>query len=340
MQPRKPGAPIMLLDTTMLLTLFLAFTASWLLCAGVVHQGWRIGLVQAPNHRSSHSRPTPQGGGIGIVLSVLAVVGISTGGQTPLWFAAALVIAVVGLLDDIFHLPAVLRLLVQSAACLTAIIGIPVLPDGAVYLLILLFAGVWWINLFNFMDGIDGLAGTQAVFMLIAAAALAVMADPGSAADQNWQLMPVTAAATLGFLLWNLPRARLFMGDVGSTFLAFMLFVACLLSVLTGWLSFPIWLILAAVFVTDATVTLLIRMARGKRWTEAHRSHIYQRLAVRWKGHGRVDVIFMTMNGVFLFPLAVLALLLPERAWLIALAAYCPMFMLAFVLQMKVFSND
>lgn len=330
----------MQLDSAFLLTMLLSFAATWLLCAGVVRHGWRIGLLQAPNHRSSHIRPTPQGGGIGIVMSVLAAVGISTGGETPLWFAAALVIAVVGLLDDIFHLPALLRLLVQTAACLTPIIAIPALPDGAVYWLILLIAGVWWINLFNFMDGIDGLAGSQAVFMLLAAAALSVMTEPGSTADSHWQLMPVLAAATLGFLLWNLPRARLFMGDVGSTFLAFMLFVACLLSVQAGWLSFPIWLILAAVFVTDATVTLLIRMARGKRWTEAHRSHIYQRLAVKWKGHGRVDVIFMTMNGVFLFPLALLALMLPEQGWLIAVAAYCPLFMLAFVLQMKVFSND
>ena len=330
----------MQLDFALLLTLLLVFAASWLISAGVVSQGWRIGLVQAPNHRSSHSRPTPQGGGIGIVLSVLGVAWFSGGGQNPLLFAAALAIALVGLLDDIFHLPAAWRLLVQTAACLMAIIAIPVLPDGVVNLFILLIAGVWWINLFNFMDGIDGLAGSQAVFMLLAAAALAVMSQQGLTVDPHWQLLPVTAAATLGFLIWNLPRARLFMGDVGSTFLAFVLFVACLLSVRAGWLSFPIWLILAAVFVTDATVTLLIRIARGKHWIEAHRSHIYQRLAVMWKGHGRVDVIFMTMNGVFLFPLAVLALMLPERAWLIALVAYCPLLTLAFVLQMKVFPND
>jgi len=330
----------MLLDVAMLLTLLLAFAVSWLLCAGVVYMGGGIGLVQAPNHRSSHSHPTPQGGGIGIVLSVLGLAWAFGSGQVLSLLVAALFIAVVGLWDDIFHVPVAMRLLVQTAACLMAIIAIPVLPDGVVNLFILLIAGVWWINLFNFMDGIDGLAGSQAVFMLIAAAALAVMAQPSSTADIYWQLLPVTAAATLGFLIWNLPRARLFMGDVGSTFLAFVLFVACLLSLRAGWLNFPIWLILAAVFVTDATVTLLVRIARGKRWTEAHRSHIYQRLAVMWKGHGRVDVIFMTMNGVFLFPLAVLALLLPDRSWLIALAAYCPMFILAFILQMKVFPND
>jgi Fuc2NAc and GlcNAc transferase len=330
----------MQLDSALLLTLLLAFVASWLVSAGVVSQGWRIGLVQAPNHRSSHSRPTPQGGGIGIVLSVLGGAWPLGDGHYSLLFAAALVIAIVGLWDDIFHVPVAMRLLVQASACLTAIIEIPVLPDGQLFLLILLIAGVWWINLFNFMDGIDGLAGSQAVFMLLAAAALAVMSQQGLTVDPHWQLLPITAAATLGFLIWNLPRARLFMGDVGSTFLAFVLFVACLLSVRAGWLSFPIWLILAAVFVTDATVTLLIRIARGKRWIEAHRSHIYQHLAVMWKGHGRVDVIFMTMNGIFLFPLAVLALMLPERAWLIALVAYCPLLTLAFVLQMKVFPND
>ena len=318
----------------------LAFAISWLLCAGVVHLGWRIGLLQAPNHRSSHSRPTPQGGGIGIVLSLLGVIWISGGAQPSLPFVAALVIAAVGLWDDIFHVPVALRLLVQTAACWVAIMAIPTPPDGLIHLFVLLIAGVWWINLFNFMDGIDGLAGSQATFMLLAAAALVLMAEPDAIADSRWQLLPLSAAATLGFLIWNLPRARVFMGDVGSTFLAFILLVACLLSVRAGWLSFPIWLILAATFVTDATATLLIRMARGKRWTEAHRSHIYQRLAVILKGHGRVDVVFMTINGVFIFPLALLALMLPERAWLIALAAYCPMFILAFVLQMKVFSND
>jgi len=330
----------MRLDTTLLLTLLLAFALSWLVCAAVVKHGWRIGLVQAPNHRSSHSRPTPQGGGIGIVLSVMGVAWAFGDGHYPLLFAAALVIAFIGLWDDIFHVPVALRLLVQTAACLTAMMAIPTLPDGPIYLFVLMIAGVWWINLFNFMDGIDGLAGSQAVFMLLAAAILALMAELGTTTDPHWQLLPVLAAATLGFLMWNLPRARLFMGDVGSTFLAFMLLVACLLSVRAGWLSFPIWLILAAAFVTDATVTLLIRMARGKRWTEAHRSHIYQRLAVMWKGHGRVDIIFMTINGVFLFPLAVLALMLPEWNGLIALAAYFPLFTLGFVLQMKVFSND
>ena len=326
-----PNVPMLLL---------LAFAATWLICAGVVRHGWRIGLVQAPNHRSAHIHPTPQGGGIGIVISVMCVAWVFAGAQFSLLFAAALVIAVVGLWDDIFHAPIGLRLVVQTVSCLTAILVVPVLHEGFVYLLILLIAAVWWINLFNFMDGIDGLAGSQTVFMLLAAAALAVMAEPGSVAERDWQLLPVTAAATLGFLMWNLPRARLFMGDVGSTFLAFMLFIACLLSVRAGWLSFPVWLILAATFVTDATVTLLIRMARGKRWTEAHRSHIYQRLAVLWKGHGRVDVIFMTMNGGFLFPLAWLALTLPDLAWLMALAAYGPMFFLAFLLQLKVFSND
>jgi Fuc2NAc and GlcNAc transferase len=271
---------------------------------------------------------------------LLGIAWVSGDGQTPLLFAAALVIAVVGLWDDIFHLPVVLRLLVQAAACLTAVVVIPVLPDGAVYMLILLIAGVWWINLFNFMDGIDGLAGSQAVFMLLAAAVLAVMAQPGSTMDQHWQLLPLSAAATLGFLMWNLPRARLFMGDVGSTFLAFVLFVACLLSVHEGWLSFPIWLILAAGFVTDATVTLLIRMAHGKRWTDAHRSHIYQHLAVRWNGHGKVDVLFMSINMLFLFPLALFAFRLKDFAWLIAFAAYVPLVLIAFIIQMKAHQHD
>jgi Fuc2NAc and GlcNAc transferase len=341
----------MSLELSLGAVLLLTFALSWFLCAGVVLHGGRIGLLQAPNHRSSHSRPTPQGGGIGIVISVLGVAWVfgSVNEYLPL-FAAALGIAIVGFWDDVRQVPVLLRLLVQTAACLTVMTHVQTLPGHALVtadwpvavfpFLVLLIGSVWWINLFNFMDGIDGLAASQAVFMLLGAAYFVVTAHPALISHDVWRLMTVIVAATLGFLFWNRPCARVFMGDVGSTFLAFMLLTLCFLTVHKGWLSVPVWLILAAGFVTDATVTLLIRMAGGKRWTEAHRSHIYQRLAVRWNGHGWVDVLFMSVNLVFLFPSALLAFWLPELAWLITLAVYVPLLVIAYVLQMKAFRND
>ena len=130
---------------------------------------------------------------------------------------------------------------------------------------LLLLAGVWWINLFNFMDGIDGIAGARAVFMLLGGAVLSAWVNADVMSSPVWMLMLCVVAATVGFLLLNWPPAKIFMGDVGSTWLAFMIFALALLSVQAGWLSYATWLVLAAVFVTDATVTLPRKASTSKR---------------------------------------------------------------------------
>jgi Fuc2NAc and GlcNAc transferase len=190
---------------------------------------------------------------------------------------------------------------------------------------LLLFAGVWWINLFNFMDGIDGIAASQAVFMLVAAAVLGVWFHPGVADVSGWLWMLAVAAATLGFLRFNWPPARIFMGDVGSTYLAFMIFALALLSVREGWLTYPVWLVLGAVFVSDASVTLLRRMLAGERWFEAHRSHAYQRLSRRWGSHRRVTLLSISFNLLLLAPLAWTCLAWPRWAWVCVVLTYTPL---------------
>jgi Fuc2NAc and GlcNAc transferase len=190
---------------------------------------------------------------------------------------------------------------------------------------LLLLAGVWWINLFNFLDGIDGIAGAQAVFMLLGGAVLSAWVNAEVMSSPVWMLMLCIAAATVGFLLLNWPPAKIFMGDVGSTWLAFMVFALALLSVQADWLSYATWLVLAAVFVTDATVTLLTRLLRGERWFEAHRNHAYQKLARRWGGHRPVTLLAVGINVLWLAPLAGACAAWPQWAFGWVLLAYLPL---------------
>lgn len=208
--------------------------------------------------------------------------------------------------------------------------GLAFQVTGWVLFGLLMLAGVWWINLFNFMDGIDGIAGVQAIFMLLAGAVLVLWAEPQAVHSPVWMWMLCVAAATAGFLLLNWPPAKIFMGDVGSTWLAFMVFALALLCVQAGWLSYAAWLVLAAVFVTDATVTLLTRMLRGERWYEAHRSHAYQRLSRRWQGgrkagHRAVTLLVVAVNGLWLAPWAWACVQWPAVSVAFVVAAYLPL---------------
>jgi len=249
----------------------------------------------------------------------------------------AALLAVVGLRDDIQHLRARVRFGVQVAVCAGFLFVLGDLPrfsfsmglefEVAEWVLfgLLLLTGVWWINLFNFMDGIDGIAGVQAVFMLLGGAALSAWANAEVMSSPVWMLMLCVAAATVGFLLLNWPPAKIFMGDGGSTWLAFMVFALALLSVQAGWLNYATWLVLAAVFVTDATVTLLTRLLRGERWYEAHRNHAYQKLSRLWGGHRPVTLLAVGVNVLWLAPLAGACAAWPQWAFGWVLLAYLPL---------------
>jgi Fuc2NAc and GlcNAc transferase len=332
----------------MAIVMVLSALVAWGVAAWVRHRAEALRLVQAPNHRSSHDHPTPNGGGLGIVVAgSLAGVGLGLfSGWTISWFVLGLgaLLAAVGLRDDIQHLPARVRFGVQVAVCAGLLFALGDLPSisfrvglefelgGWVLSGLLLLAGVWWINLFNFIDGLDGIAGAQAVFMLLGGAALAAWANANVISSPVWMLMLCVAAATVGFLLLNWPPAKIFMGDVGSTWLGFMLFALALLSVQADWLSYSTWLVLAAVFVTDATVTLLTRLLRGERWYEAHRNHAYQILARRWGGHRPVTLLAVGINVLWLAPLAGACAACPQWAFGWVLLAYTPLLAGAIVL--------
>ena len=298
-------------------------------------------LLDVPNSRSSHAVTTPRGGGVAFVLSFLgglpvlvwlgllpAVTAIALGG-------AGAAVAIIGFLDDHGHVAVRWRLLVHfgCAAWLLAWFGgMPVggFGDGSAFWaaaasVLAVFALVWLLNLYNFMDGIDGLAASEAICVAGGGAVLyAVTGNEGAVAAPL-----LLAVAVMGFLLWNFPPARIFMGDAGSSFLGIVLGGLALQAAWHGFTLFWAWIILLGVFAVDATWTLLRRLARGERVYMAHRMHAYQHATRRFGGHKPVLLTVIALNACWLFPIA----LCVARGWISPLIgvplAYGPLLALA-----------
>jgi Fuc2NAc and GlcNAc transferase len=292
------------------------------------------GVVDVPNERSSHAAPTPRGGGIAtVVATAIALTILAVVGAIPMDVFIALAggggaVAVVGYFDDRHALSAKVRLGVHFAAAGWALFwlgGLPPLQFGEQvvvlgwtgYLLGLLGI-VWTLNLFNFMDGIDGIAASEAIFIAGAGALLALFANTSSVVPD---VALVFAAACCGFLIWNWPPAKIFMGDVGSGFLGYIIVVLAIVAARDNPIALLVWTTLGGAFFTDATVTLVRRVLRGEPAFKPHRSHAYQHLARRWGSHLRVTLAVLAVNVFFLFPCAVLATRYPQRAGYVLLAA-------------------
>ncbi len=256
----------------------------------------RSALLDVPNERSLHRTPTPRGGGAAIVVVTLAALAtLAASGTIPARVAWALgpggaLVAAVGWLDDRRNVSAPVRAVVHALAAAWAVAWTWGEPSPGVILGAL--GIVWAVNLYNFMDGIDGLAAAEAVSVGAMAGALLLAAGDGALAAVSL----LVAAASLGFLGWNWAPARIFMGDVGSGFLGYAFGTLALLSHRSGTLSLALWLLLMGVFLFDATITLLRRMARGERWYQAHRSHAYQRLVQAGRSHARVTTLAVSVN--------------------------------------------
>lgn len=302
----------------------LAFVVALVTVRACIAYALRRGLLDLPGQRRSHVIPTARGGGVGIVVGFVAsmlpaacVLGTS---PTLPWMLAlcTLAVAAIGWLDDHGSLPVRPRLLVQLAA--SALFAVALIITGASWwwLLPLTIAGTWSINLHNFIDGIDGLLAQQCMFVGVGLAMLAVTGG-----------LPVVAiaatcfaAASLGFCLFNRSPARIFMGDVGSGAVGFIVFA------LTGWLwqahTDFLWpaLLLSSAVTVDATLTLLLRMARGKRWTTPHREHLYQWLVRRGLPHARVTNLYTVWNLLVTAPLAWCAWRWPGAGMPVCLLGY------------------
>jgi len=296
------------------------------------------GMLDRPNARSSHSVPTPRGGGLAIVIVVtIAVLGFWSTSimDTPLMLAlvgGGAAVALIGFCDDRGSLPVLARIAVHIASAVWAIAilggvgavqwGDRQIDPGLITDVFAVLGIVWMLNLFNFMDGIDGIAGSEAVFLGAAGAAL-VSASASSGAVSATGL--VVGAASLGFLRWNWPPARVFMGDVGSGYLGYIFAVLALAATRENPVMPFVWLILGGAFFVDATITLLRRLARGERIFEAHRTHAYQWLARRWQSHRKVTLLVWMINLFWILPWAWLAQMRPSYAGWIALAALGPL---------------
>lgn len=273
-------------------------------------------LIDEPGMRRSHTVPTPRGGGIGIVVAILVCgllppIANATEGITFWWLAPAVVgVALVGWVDDHGELSIATRFAVHCAAALSAFV-VPLLPVAisggpATWLIVLMLGGgfaaaaltVWSINLHNFMDGIDGILALQSIFVFWTLAALFAAIDENA---QAWQLA-LWAAAVLGFVPFNFPRARIFMGDVGSGVLGFLIAVAVIWQLLHPRIAFATGVVACSAFVTDATCTLVSRMVRGRRWYSAHREHLYQWLVRCGNSHARVVAYYMGWNLLIVLP--------------------------------------
>ncbi|MNF38768.1 putative undecaprenyl-phosphate N-acetylglucosaminyl 1-phosphate transferase [compost metagenome] len=273
-------------------------------------------LIDVPNDRSSHSIPTPRGGGVAIVLSFLVFLPFLAFEDLLPWehavglLGAGAGIAVLGFLDDHGHIAARWRLLGHfSAACwaLYWVAGLPPLSLfglrldlGAFGYVIAALYLVWMLNLYNFMDGIDGIASIEAVTVCLAAALLYWVSG---FTELVWGPL-LLAFAVLGFLYWNFPPARIFMGDAGSGFLGIILAIFSLEAASVYPDFFWVWLILLGVFIVDATVTLIRRLFRGEKVYEAHRSHAYQFASRQLGKHRPVSLAVGVINIFWLLPLA------------------------------------
>jgi Fuc2NAc and GlcNAc transferase len=301
----------------------IAFLASLVLSAAVLRYVRARGVLDVPGERSSHTVPTPRGGGLAIVAVVLGgVATLLATGHLPMPLGVALlgggpIIAVIGWIDDLRGTSARLRLAVHTVAAIWAAAWLGGLPSlvvggdaaqlGRGGMVLAVLGIVWATNLYNFMDGIDGLAAAEAAIVGLAAAALLGRRDASLAS-----VAAIVAGGSIGFLPWNWQRARIFMGDVGSGFLGFVLAVLALASENSGAMPALVWLLLLGVFFADATATLVRRALGRERWYAAHREHAYQRATRAGWSHAQVTTAVLLLDAGLAIP-AWLSLRRPER---------------------------
>jgi len=322
--------------------LMLVFVLSLALTGVLRRYALAKNIMDIPNQRSSHRIPTPRGGGVAFVMGFLIAVpclayqGYLLWSESSVIISAGFFVAALGFFDDRGHIDVRLRLLGHLAAGGFVVVGLGGIPSITVFAwtipagLLLNFLAViylvWLLNLYNFMDGIDGIASVEAVSVCLSVACLYWLSGHLTQAYVPLAL----AAGVCGFLYWNIPPARIFMGDAGSGFLGFMLGVLSLQASMVHAQFLWSWLILLGVFVVDATITIVRRGLRGVKIYEAHCSHAYQHATSQAGKHARVTMAVVVINMVWLFPMALLVGLDYVNGCLGCLIAYAPLILLAF----------
>lgn len=315
---------------------------SWVLAIAIRAYAIRSSLIDQPNERSSHSVPTPRGGGLAIVATfMLLAVALSSlvpvpSGLLPSLLGSGALVAWVGWLDDRYTVAARWRFLAHLVAATISVWLMGGIPPVAAFgidvdlgrlgpVLAVLYL-VWMTNLYNFMDGIDGIAGIEAVTVAASGAACWWLAS----GTPLWGLPLLLAMATAGFLIVNYPPARIFMGDVGSGFLGIVLGLLSLWTAQHESQVFWCWFILFGCFMVDATTTLVRRVVRGEKFYEAHRSHAYQYASRVHASHKAVSLAVGALNVGWLLPWALAVAVGWVDGGVALLLAYAPLVWLAF----------
>lgn len=299
----------------MITLLSIIFISSFLLTYFIKKFAERKSIVDIPNERSSHTIPTPRGGGVAIV--ILWFLGISylfLKETVEIGFYLALLggipLMIIGIIDDVINVKPIIRIAVQSFSAVWALyflggletidFGCCVFSNVYVNSAFIFIIFLWFINLFNFNDGIDGYLSTGVLLFCIVLFILV----------KNYTLL-VLAASVLGFLIWNWQPAKIFMGDVGSTVLGFNFIVFAVYFQNTDKLSLFIPLILSAVFWFDTTLTLIRRWRNKEKISLPHKKHAYQRLVQAGYSHQKVVILLILLN-LIIIGAVFSAVLLPE----------------------------
>ena len=278
------------------------FLISFALTYFIKNYAIKKSLVDIPNERSSHTVPTPHGGGIAIAVTWffgLSYLFYTNDIDSSLYYALMIgaVISLVSYLDDLYELSPKVRLITQSVVAVGGIValgglgsldfGLTSIENQIITNIFAFFMIIWFINLYNFLDGIDGYAGSEAIFLGVAGFLLF-----GGA------YFLVLVAAVLGFLLWNWHKAKIFMGDVGSTLLGYNVAIFTIYYANIDSLNLWAWIILFGLFWFDATLTLFRRYKNGEKLSEAHKKHAYQLLNQSGWAQNKVVLYSIGVNVV------------------------------------------
>lgn len=299
---------------------------------------YRFKIISIPNNRTLHALPTPRGAGVVIVIVLLGMLAflyskeILTDIELRNLLIGSLPITIIGFLDDRFNLSARLRLVVQilSAAWILYYIssdpwslpfGFTQMPVAWWTYALLGFLIVWFYNVSNFIDGIDGMAGSATLFVSVT---MGLFQWLGGDMAVSLPLL-VLGCSSLGFLLINWPPAKVFLGDVGSYFIGYVFSALAIYSFIHSDISIWVWLILFAFYFSDTANTTITRIIKKpKTWYLTHRSHAYQNLARNWQSHKKMLLLVWCFNLGWALPLAIAAFVYPTLGWLFFLAAYIP----------------
>lgn len=306
-------------NVKLLFVCFLLVIVSSIITNLIRHLTVRMKLYDIPNDRSSHEVPTPRGGGVALVSILLISIGVLNYHEMiKADFSVSLliglsIIAVTGLIDDIKNLPVLIRAITYVFAAALSVFLIGGIPHLSInnysfnlgyfgYILSVIYL-VWLTNLFNFMDGTDGFAAIQTICVAIFCGLLLSLSGNTSLAIILFCLV----SSTTGFLFWNWPPAKIFMGDVGSCTLGFLFGLFSIYTEKNEIVSISVWLIVLSPFIGDATFTLIKRMVNREKWYKAHNSHAYQKLYQLGVTHKQLAISLLIFNIAIIWPLAYVA---------------------------------